>query len=146
MIFFPRHHHESWILFVFFVFHSPSCLTAACSGDAQYVCGFHGEMVRLYSGMKWMLQSVSGFETWRAGEDLQTWLPVIPSETSPGSEHDWWRRQISVKLSMEPLLFFFVFFFTAMWFQFCLFPSDSAAVQSHPRRTLMVKLVKNMAN
>lgn len=110
MIFFPRYHHESWILFVFFVFHSPSCLTAACSGDAQYVCRFHGEMVRLYSGMKWMLQSVSGFETWRAGEDLQTWLPVIPSETSPGSEHDWWRRQISVKLSMEPLLFFlFVF-------------------------------------
>lgn len=41
---------------------------------------------------------------------------------------------------------FFFCFFTAMWFQFCLFPSDSAAVQSHPRRTLMVKLVKNMAN
>lgn len=49
-------------LFVSFVFHSPSCLTPARSGDAQYVCRFLGEKVRLYSGMKWMLQSVSGLK------------------------------------------------------------------------------------
>lgn len=146
MIFFPRHHHESWILFVFFVFHSPSCLTAACSGDAQYVCRFHGEMVRLYSGMKWMLQSVSGL---KHGEPVRIsrrgcrWslLRLHQGQNMTGGED---RSLWSCRWSL--CCFFCVFFFTAMWFQFCLFPSDSAAVQSHPRRTLMVKLVKNMAN
>lgn len=58
-------------------------------------------MVCLYLGMKWMLQSVSGFETWRASKDLQTWLPVIPYETSLAIAQFLENKKPSVKHTME---------------------------------------------
>lgn len=73
--------HEFWISLVF-VFYSLSCLTPARSGDAQYVFRFPAAMVCLYLGDEVDVTiSVESVEC-RVSEDLQTWLPAIPYETS----------------------------------------------------------------
>lgn len=145
MIFFPRYHHESWIclcslcfiphhvwllpaqvmhsMFVGFTVRWCVCTRgwSGCYNQCRVLK--HGEPVRISRrGCRWSLLRLHPGQNMTGGEDRSLW---------------------SCRWS---LCCFFVFFFTAMWFQFCLFPSDSAAVQSHPRRTLMVKLVKNMAN
>ncbi len=62
----------------------------------EIFCRFHSEMVCLYLGMKWMLQSVSGL---KHGESVR-----ISRHGCQWSEHDWWKKKlISVKLSIKQM-------------------------------------------
>ena len=116
--FFPRHHHESWIcLFpLCFIPHHVWLLPAQVMHSMfvgfsvrRCVCtrGWSGCYNQCWA---WNMASRWGSPGVAAGD---------PFWDFTGSKHDWWRRQISVKLSMELLVF--CFFFTMMWFQFCLF-------------------------